>query len=349
MAWAFIVFALACGARTDLGSAVSIAPPDGGSTSKKDAATSTCQFSEPTSIAQGAANVDVRLAGDFVYWNDGARIMRVAKSGGASEVVATALVNPGAFDASTGGVVFAAHGDAKVMLAPSSLVAVLPHAGIEALAAAPNGHVYAVAPAGPFEALYDLHDGYAALVTTLSFSTPDALPLGAFPQSAYGFFVDATNAYVSFIGFAPNASRVVSVNLVSGNVTTLSAAPLSLPGTTLVLDSQYVYYASSFGSVGPSIDRVPLASGDAGAIASTPTYCTDCARTILASDDANVYFSSGELGQNVAAVPKSGGATPNILWTAKSKTPVSGIASDGACVYWVATNDAHVYVAPRLP
>lgn len=261
------LFALSfgCGARTELrGDTLGSTPP----TTNPDSGTIvpvTCHATKTTAIGQGTANDDaLRVDDAFVVWNDGARIVRAPKNGGATAVVVDTVVD--AFDVSPTGVVYVAANDS---------------------------------------------------------------------------FVKNAN------GTEPHPSRVVAVDLASGDTTTLVATPLSLPGSLLGIDSQYVYYATSFGVTGLSIERVDQ-SGATGAsnVTSSATYCAACNQTLLAIDDTNVYYSAGELGEKLVEAPKSGNAAV-VLATSASSAALTSIAADGACVYWTATDDPNVYATPR--
>jgi hypothetical protein len=343
----------ACGARTDLGAPrpISGSPPvDSGGTPP---ATIACAAKEKSVLSKGTTtNADVRIDDAFVYWNDGARIVRVPKTGSLTpEVVVDAVVDLGAFDVTTSGVVFAAHGESHVRRSDGAVLGVVARPSVE-LVAASGDRVYVVAPQGIEEGLFTVASGATQLVAILPLTAPDSLGQGQFPQAAFDLLIDGPNAvgFVSLIGHAPFPSKVLSVALDTGNVTTLSSMPLSLPGSTLALDSKSVYYASSFGQGAPAIFAVDRAGGATpNAVVPTPTYCASCARAIVAASHGgspSIYFSSGEFGQNVSSWSPAEGGDPTLVYETQINAAVTGIRSDGACVYWVVAGDPNVYVAP---
>lgn len=342
----------ACGARTDLGAPRPISGTDAGEGGTPPPSIA-CVVKEKSVLTKGTtSNADVRIDGSFVYWNDGARIVRVPKTGALTpEVVVDGVVDLGAYDVSPSGVVFSLHGSSQVQRSDGTVLGVVSRPSAEVVATS-GSRVYVVAPQGKDEALFAIVSGATQLVAILPLTAADSLGQGQFPQAAYDLVVDGqdTVAFVSLIGHAPFPSKVLSVAIDTGNVTTLSAMPLSLPGSTLALDSKFVYYASSFGQDAPAIFAVNRAGGsDPIAVVPTQTYCANCARAIVASsDDASaqsIFFSAGEFGQNVDTW-----ATAQDLESAVYETqvdvPVTGIRADGACVYWVAAGDPNVYVAP---
>ena len=336
----------ACGARTDLGAPRPISGSDGGSDAPPPPSIA-CAAKEKGVLSKGTtSNADVRIDGSFVYWNDGARIVRVPKTGALTpEVVVNGVVDLGAWDVSWSGVVFSPHGSSKVQSAGGAVLGVVSRPAVEVLAASGTS-VYVVAPQGGDEGLFSIASGATQLVALLPLTATDSLGQGQFPQAAYDLVVDGNFAFVSLIGHAPFPSKVLSVAIDTGNVTTLSSMPLSLPGSTLALDSASVYYASSFGEGAPAIFAVNRAGGaDPSAVVPTPTYCASCARTIVASDSTAIYFSAGEFGQNVSAWAHQGN-DPTPVYETSIDAAVTGIRSDGACVYWVVAGDPNVYVAP---
>ncbi len=349
MRWALALVLTACGARTDLGAPrpISSNPQDSGGTTPP---TITCAAKEKSMLTKGTTtNADVRIDGAFVYWNDGAHIVRVPKTGSLTpEVVVDAVVDLGAFDVAPSGVVFAAHGDARVQRSDGVVLGVVSRPSVQLVAATGND-VYVVAPQGTIEGLFSLVSGSAQLVALLPLTAPDSLGQGQFPQAAYDLLVDGPNhvAFVSLIGHPPSPSKVLSVAIDTGDVTTLSQMPLSLPGSTLALDSKSVYYASSFGEGAPAIFAVPRsAASQPSAVIPTPTYCASCARAIVAGDSSAIYFSAGEFGQDVSSWAPAQGGDASPISVTSINAAVSGIRSDGVCVYWVVTGDPNVYVAP---
>jgi len=107
-----------------------------------------------------------------------------------------------------------------------------------------------------------------------------------------------------------------------------------------------VYYTSSFGQDAPAVFAVNRAGGlNPQAVVPTPTYCANCARTIVASNQQAIYFSSGEFGQDVSAWDHQGD-TASLVSDTPADAAVTGIRSDGSCVYWVVAGDQNVYAAP---
>ena len=346
MRWFVAALFLGCGARTDLGAPRPISgnPPDAGGDASPSIA---CVAKEKSVLSKGTtSNADVRIDGAYVYWNDGSHVVRVPKTGSLTpEVVVDAVVDPGAFDVSPSGVVFAAHGGSQVRRSDGTVLGVVSRPSVEVVAASGAG-VYVVAPQGSDEGLFAIIAGSTQLVATLPLTAADALGQGQFPQAAYDLLVDGNTAFVSLIGHAPFPSKVLSVAIGTGNQTMLSAMPLSLPGSTLALDSESVYYASSFGQGAPAIFAVDRAGGvNPSVVVPTPTYCASCTRTIIATDSKAIYFSSGEFGQNVSSWTTQTG-TLALVYEASIDAAVTGIRSDGACVYWVVAGDQNVYVAP---
>ena len=340
---------MACGARTDLGAPRPISGSDGGTDAPPPPPPSiACAAKERSVLSKGtSANADVRIDGSFVYWNDGARIVRVPKTGALTpEVVVDGAVDWGAYDVSPSGVVFSAHGSSQVKRADGAVLGAVSRPSVEVVATSGTS-VYVVAPQGTDEGVFSIASGAAQLVAILPLTATDSLGQGQFPQAAYDLLVSGDFAFVSLIGHAPFPSKVLSVALDTGNVTTLSSMPLSLPGSTLALDSSSVYYASSFGQGAPAIFAVNRAGGaEPAAVVPTPTYCASCARAIVASDAKAIYFSSGEFGQNVSSWLPAQGGTPVLVYEAAIDAAVTGIRSDGTCVYWVVAGDPNVYAAP---
>jgi hypothetical protein len=336
----------ACGARTDLGAPrpTSENPPD---SDAQPPVTIQCTAKEKTVLAHGTVNdVDVRIDSAFVYWNDGAHIVRVPKNGGASTVVVDAVVDPGAFDVSPSGVVYAEHGKNQVRRADGTVLGVVSRPSIELVAVAAEA-VYVVAPQGKDEALYRLQGNDVQAIATLPLTAPDSLGSGQFPQAAYDLVVDGGAAYVSLIGHAPLPSKVLAVDLGTQNVLTLAAMPLSLPGTSLTVDDSNVYFTSSFGQDAPALFGVSRSGGVPSAVVPTQTYCADCTRIAVASDDSAVYFTAGEFGQDLASWNKKDSTgLPDYVAQTTVDAAVTGIRSDGVCVYWVVGSDPNVYVAP---
>jgi hypothetical protein len=335
----------ACGARTDLGAPRPISGSDSGTTDGPSPSTS-CAVKEKAVLTKSTTtNADVRIDGTYVYWNDGAHIVRVPKTGAVTpEVVVDATVDLGAYDLSSSGVVFAAHGGAQVRRSDGTVLGVVSRPSIEVLAVS-GSSVYVVAPQGTDEGVFSIASGSTQLVALLPLTATDSLGQGQFPQAAYDLLVDGNFAFVSLIGHQPFPSKVLSVAISTGNVTTLAAMPLSLPGTTIALDSNNVYYASSFGQGAPAIFAVNRSGGsDPIPVVPTPTYCANCARTIVASDSQSIYFSSGEFGQDVSSWTHQG--EPTLIFDTQVNAPVTGIRSDGSCVYWVVAGDPNVYAAP---
>jgi hypothetical protein len=343
-----------CGARTDLGAPrpISGQTPDSGGTPPP---TISCVATHKTALSHGTtSDFDVRIDGAYVYWNDGAHIVRVPKSGSPTpEVVVDAVVDPGGFDLDDAGqVVYAEHGSAQVRRSNGTLVGSVSRPGIE-LVAVSSKRTYVIAPQAKSEGLFTIDDKGTALVAILPLTATDSLGQGQFPQAAYDLVIDDADAFafVSLIGQAPLPSKVLSVAIDTGNVTTLSQMPLSLPGSALALGDKYVYYASSFGQDAPAIFAVPRSGGEAPhAVVPTQTYCASCSRTMLSStkDKDSIFFSAGEFGQNVASWKPSDDELPIYVSETQAQVAVTGLRSDGSCVYWTAASDPNVYVAPVL-
>ena len=351
MRWLRALFALgavACGARTDLGAPRPVStgnPPDSGGTLPAIA----CVAKVKSVLSKGTtSDVDVRIDAAYVYWNDGAHIVRAPKNGGAPEVVVDAVVDPGAFDTTGDGtVVYAAHGSTQVQRSDGTVLGVVSRPSVELVTFA-GGTTYVIAAQGASEGLFAIASSNAQLVALLPVTAPDSLGQGQFPQAAFDLVIDGASAFVSVIGQTPLPSKVLAVSMDTGDVTTLSQMPLSLPGSALAVDSQYVYYASSFGQDAPAIFSVPRTGGATIAVVPTQTYCASCSRTSLASDGTSIYFSAGEFGQNVASWTPGTPNDPTLLAETSNDAAVTGIRSDGSCVYWVVANDPNVYVAPIL-
>ncbi|HEY2366102.1 MAG TPA: hypothetical protein VGH87_06950, partial [Polyangiaceae bacterium] len=217
--WVLALLMTACGARTDLGAPrpISGSPPvDSGGTPP---ATIACAAKEKSVLSKGTTtNADVRIDDAFVYWNDGARIVRVPKTGSLTpEVVVDAVVDLGAFDVTTSGVVFAAHGESHVRRSDGAVLGVVARPSVE-LVAASGDRVYVVAPQGIEEGLFTVASGATQLVAILPLTAPDSLGQGQFPQAAFDLLIDGPNAvgFVSLIGHAPFPSKVLSVALDTG-------------------------------------------------------------------------------------------------------------------------------------
>ncbi len=333
----------ACGARTEL--AAPFVPSDDGSTGDGSTADGGCPFSSVTVLAAGSQqNIDVRLDGENVYWNDGAHIQRVKKSGGAVTAVADGTIDVGSFDVASSGVYFTTHGSSDVMRAGGDKVATLP-GPIQLVTASANA-VYVVAPGGAALGLYSVPLGGGSFTLVSSLSVPSPTPA---PDGAYGLVVRNEVAYLSLIGFGPNASQIVAVDLASGSINELSSATLSLPPTSLAVDDEYVYFAEFIAANAlPAIRLVPIAGGlHTEPVVVLQTYCTSCPFPApLAVDDTNVYFANDEFGTTLDSWGKEGDAGVFAPGSAK-QAPISGIATDGVCVYWVAQGDANVYAAPK--
>jgi hypothetical protein len=333
-----------CGARTELGAPPSPLGDDGaGSGSGGDDAG--CPFASVTVLATSSGtDVDVRLGGGFVYWNDGAILHRVSKAGGEVTDVVSGVIDVGDYDVGSNDTYFVTHGSAQIAKASGGTVATLE--GPVQRIVADGDTLYIVAPFGDVEALYrvPLSSPSPVIITSLGIAS---LPSGdEYPQRVYGMVVRNHVAYVSMIGFPPNASIVASIDLGSGSVTQLSSTTLSLPVTSVAADDRFVYFADYIDHAQPAIWRVPVAGGHAEAIVSTPNYCTSCTfPTPLAVDSDSLYFPIDEFGATLSAWPTAGGMASTFANDVAGS--ISGIAADDVCVYWVAEGDGNVYAAPK--
>lgn len=98
----------------------------------------------------------------------------------------------------------------------------------------------------------------------------------------------------------------------------------------------------------PAIWHVPIGGGSAEAIVQTPTYCASCMFPApLAVGSSRLFFTSDEEGTTLQSLPTTGG-TASVVSGPGAGSSVTAIATDGACVYWVALNDQAVRVAPAI-
>src|SRR5581483_1978939 len=158
-AWLAVLLLVGCGARTDLGAPRPIRASDAGSDVVSPPAIA-CVAKEKAVLSKGTTtNADVRIDSAFVYWNDGARIVRAPKNGSLTpEVVVDAAVDLGAWDVSPSGVVFSAHGETQVRRSDGAVLGVVSRPSVEVLAAS-GSQVYVVAPQGTDEALFAIASG----------------------------------------------------------------------------------------------------------------------------------------------------------------------------------------------
>ena len=134
--------------------------------------------------------------------------------------------------------------------------------------------------------------------------------------------VDDDNVYWTKEGQVVSEDLIVATPRTGGNTITVARATAD----ALSSDGTNVYWGS--GEPVAGIFRAPVGGGDVTMLAAAGLPMC------IALDETNVYWTDNSRPSVVATVPKKGGATTT-LWAMGPYVP-SGIAVDGANVYWSA-------------
>lgn len=272
----------------------------------------------PTLLASNQLDpADVAVDGTSVYWAStvGGTVAKVAKTGGATTVLATGQNTPMGVLLDEGWVYFSNTSNIGAVLR-------VPKAGGAAQTVA-SGQYYPYRMAIDGDTLYVTSDSTAGNVSTVPKAGGAVSIFAASQSSPKGIVVDATGVYwTSF--------KEVKRSPKSGNgITKLSTQEkfpyaLAADATSLYWSDGYAYAirkSTKTGAGTTTLATLPFGQG---------------ARSI-AIDDTAVYWVSKE-GDLVQKVSKSGG-TPMTL--AKASAPL-GVAVDEAYVYWTNSGDGSV-------